>query len=36
MIHETFKRFDTLAIFDFESKSAQKSPFNLKASQNLF
>jgi hypothetical protein len=24
MTHETFERFVTLAIFDFESKSAQK------------
>jgi hypothetical protein len=35
MTHETFGRFVTLAIFDFESTSAQNRLY-LKVSQNIF
>ncbi len=37
MTHETFGRFGTLAIFDFESKSAQKrSQFLMRGSSDGF
>ena len=36
MTHETFGRFGTLAIFDFESKSAQKRLLILKSPEIIF
>jgi hypothetical protein len=36
MTHETFGRFGTLAIFDFESKSPQKRLLILKSPKIFF
>jgi hypothetical protein len=36
MTHETFGRFGTLAIFDFESKSAQKRFLISKSPKTFF